>query len=89
MGAGAENLGDFVWTDPVSGLPIRDGALSAQIHNDTPGVRSDKIGFRPIVEGHRLSDGMPVRAFFMHGPDGPFVGILEVPTSPEADHSQL
>ncbi len=86
MGTGAENLGDFVWTDPVSRLPVRDGSLSAGIENETPGVRGDKLGFGPLIEGHRISNGMPVQAFFMNDPEGqPFVGIREVPTPPGTD----
>lgn len=86
MGTGAENLGDVEWIDPVSGLVVHDDTLSAEIHNQVPGVVGDKISFRPLVEGRRLIDDMPVHAFFMHDSNGqPFVGIREVPTPPETD----
>lgn len=85
MGSTAENFGDIEWIDPVSHLPVHDDTLSAEIHNQVPGVLGNKISFRPLIEGRR-SDGTPVHAFFMHDPNGqPLVGIREVPKRSEKD----
>lgn len=89
MGIGAEDLGGIEWTDPVSGSVIGGDTLSAETHNQIPGVVGKKISFHPLIEGHRL-DGTPVYAFFMHGSDGqPLVGLHEIPMRPGTDESLL
>ena len=85
MGTGAENFGDIEWTDPISGLPVRDGSLEAKIHNQVPGVVGRKIAFSPLVEGSR-EDGTSVYAFFMHDSNGqPLVGMHEIPIRLDTD----
>ncbi|MEK7095669.1 MAG: hypothetical protein AAB896_00030 [Patescibacteria group bacterium] len=81
----AEKFDDVEWIDPISGLAVRGDTLSAEIHNQVPGVVGEKISFHPLIEEYRL-DGTPVHAFFMHDSDGqPLVGMREIPTRPDAD----
>ncbi len=84
MGTGEEHLGGVEWTDPASGLVFHDDTLSAEFHNQIPGVVGSKIAFGHLIEGRRINDGTLVHAFFMHDSNGqPLVGMREIPTPPE------